>query len=223
MNLSIVEKFLLLAHHPTKGGFIISEIHINFGIIGSILLEMSFENYFRIENDRLMIKNERTPSNPLYSEIFIRIRDSKKARKLKYWVTRLNSKSNKYKWMILKDLQKKGLIDIEDKKFLWLIPYKKSRLTDSLAHDRFIQELKNNISNRHDISNENTVVLALVDACKMHKVFAKSRAEVKVLKKDLKSVIEESAVGDTVDETIKEVQRAITNTIAASTVVITAS
>lgn len=37
MKLSIVELFLLLAHHPSKGRFVINDMLINYGIIAAIL------------------------------------------------------------------------------------------------------------------------------------------------------------------------------------------
>ena len=97
MNLSSVEKFLVLAHHPQKGKFMISDIHINYGIIGAILLDMSLEDKIKIENDRLVLKGSIELDDLIRSEIALQISQSTKPRKIRYWMSKLARKSRKYK------------------------------------------------------------------------------------------------------------------------------
>jgi hypothetical protein len=56
MELNITEKFLLLGLHPEKGRFIISDVHLSYGLVGAILLEMSIDNRIAIENNRVILK-----------------------------------------------------------------------------------------------------------------------------------------------------------------------
>lgn len=218
MKLSTVEKFLLIAQHSNKGKFIISDMHINYGIIGAILLEMSLEHKIIIENDKLVLKNSGIDDNQIISEITIMISNSKKLRKIKYWITKLARKSRKYKWTILTELECKKIIRIENKKFLEFIPYKKSYLIDSKTRDNLIQKLKSNILFHQELSNENVVVLGLIEACKMHKIITSDKDELKTIRKVLKEIIKESPIADTVNKTIKQVQAAIIGAIIASTV-----
>ncbi len=53
MDLNTVEKFLLLAQHPQKGRNISSDLHINYGIIGAILLELSLDGELVLDNNKL--------------------------------------------------------------------------------------------------------------------------------------------------------------------------
>jgi len=219
MELNTVEKFLLIAQHPEKGRFTISEIHIKYGIIGALLMEMSLVETIDIEKDRLILKNQKIISDPVTKEISLIIKNSKKPRKVKYWITRLSRKSLKYKWTFLEGLVKKKLIRIENKKFLGLIPYRRNYLVESKTRYNLIQELKKNILSRRDISNENIVLLGLIEACKMHKIISSDRDELKKIKKELKVIIKESPIAGTVDKTIREVQAAIVVALVASTVV----
>ncbi len=66
MNLNTAEKFLLIAQHPVKGRFTISDVQINYGIIGALLLEMSLENRIAIEENILILKNEKSSENTYY-------------------------------------------------------------------------------------------------------------------------------------------------------------
>lgn len=216
MKLSTVEKFLLIAHHPNKGRFVVSEMNINYGIIGAILLEMSLEDKVIVENDNLILKNSRSAGNQIVSEISIMISSSNKPRKIKYWITKLASRSGKYKWIILNELSGKNFIRIENKTFLGFIRYKRSYLIDGRARDKLIQQLRSNILFRQEKSNESVVLLGLIEACKMHPIIASNKGELKVIRKKLKQIIKESPIADTVDKTIKQVQAAIFGAIIAS-------
>ena len=217
MKLSTVENFLLIAHHPNKGRFVVSEMNINYGIIGAILLEMSLEDKVIIENDSLILKNSRSTGNQIVSEISIMISSSKKPRKIKYWITKLSSKSRKYKWIILNELSGKNFMRIENKTFLGFIRYKRSYLIDNRTRDNLIQQLRNNILFQQELSNENVVLLGLIEACKMHNIIASNKDELKAIRKKLKQIIKESPIADSVDKTIKQVQGAILGAIIAST------
>lgn len=223
MKLNTLSKFLLLAHHPEKGGFLISDAHINYGIIGAALLEMSLDGQINIEKNKLILLKEANSDNSIISEILKEIKSSKKTRKIKYWITKLARKSRKFKWAILSDLEKNKLLKIEDRKFIGLISYKKSYLVESNTRNDLIIQLKKDALSGGDLSNETILVLGLIEACKMHKIITSDKVELKKLKQELKEIIKESPIADTVDKTIKQVQAAIIGAIIASTVAASAS
>ncbi|MCD6322766.1 MAG: GPP34 family phosphoprotein, partial [Clostridiales bacterium] len=112
---------------------------------------------------------------------------------------------------------------IENRKFLGLIPYRKSYLIDGTTRENLISQLRNNVLFRHDLNEDSILMLGLIEACKMHKIITSDREELKKLKKELKEIIKESPIADTVDKTIKQVQAAIIGAIVASTVVASSS
>ena len=130
-KLSIIEKFLLVSQHPDKGRFIIPQMQLHYGLAGAILLEMSIEKRLKIENKRLILIDNKPHSHPIFNMVIDTIRQSSKARRIRYWINKLNRKAYKYKWAFMKDLEDKRIIRIEFKKFLGLIPYKKSYMIDS--------------------------------------------------------------------------------------------
>ena len=222
MKLNTLAKFLLVAHHPEKGRFLISSIHINYGIIGAALLEMSRDGQIKIEGNKLILIKNEASDHPIISEISTEIRNSKKPRKVKYWVTKLAQRSRKFKWIILSDLEKNKLLRIEEKKFLGLIPYRKTYLIGAATRENMIRQLRNNVLFRSELEEDSILMLGLVEACKMHKIITSDRVELKKLKKELKEVIKESSITETADKTIKEVQAAIVRAISASAAAATA-
>lgn len=218
MKLSTLNKFILIAHHPRKGQFLISPIHLNYGIIGAALLEMSFNKQIKIEDNKLILLNNKSSDNSISSEILDTIRLSRETRKIRYWIIKLTKKPRKFKWKTLANLEEKKLLKIENRKFLGLIPYKRSYLTESNSRDKLINQLKSDILSGRDLDNDTVILLSLVEACKMHKIITSNKDEIKILKIKLNKIIKDNSIADTVDETIKQVQAAIITAIIIPTI-----
>lgn len=211
MQLNTAEKFLLIAHHPEKSRFTISSIQMEYGIIGAILMDLTLDNKVTLENKILVPAQITTRSqNQAFTEIITMIGDSVKPRTVKHWISRLARRYNRYKWLLIGELENKNIIRIENKKLLGLIPYRSSYLTENIARSNLIQQLKNNILFGKELNNEAIAILGMVEACSMHKLLAPDRDERKKLKTQLKQVIKESPIAGIVDQTIKQVQAAIT-------------
>jgi len=84
--------------------------------------------------------------------------------------------------------------------------------------NRLIRQLRECILFHKELNNENTVLLGLVEACRMHKILSSDREELKTIRKELKAIIKESPIAETVGETIKQVQIAIISSVAAASV-----
>jgi hypothetical protein len=216
MKLSTAEKFLLIGHHPEKGRFLISGFQLEYGVIGAILLDMTLENMIITENERLIVKKGVMSNDQVHSEISSLIVNARKPQKIRYWITRLARRSGKYKWLILNELTSKRVIRIENKKFLGIIPYRKSYLMESYTRMNLIQELKSSTLYHKDLNNETVVILGMIEACKMHRIITSDKDELKILRKELKEVIKESPIAGTVNETIKQVQAAIIGAVIAT-------
>jgi hypothetical protein len=220
MSLNVTEKFLLLAQHPEKGRFVISGLQLQYGIIGSILLEMSMTKKIIIENDKLVLKSNRRDPNPIIAEIEEQLRNSSKPRKIRYWMNKLGQKANKYKRILLDGMDKKMIIRIERKRFVGIIPYKLHFLVNHSLRREMLKRLKREVlSPTEHIDDEDILLLGLIEACKMHTVFTSDKAELKLIKKELKGVIADSPIAKSVDETIKQVQAAILVSMIATTAV----
>jgi len=222
MELSTVEKFILLAQHPEKARFTIGGVQLNYGIIGALLLEMSQEKIVMLEDGKLVLKDRKRHKNPLVSEIVEMIEASEKKRKIKYWIIRLNRKSYKFKWAILNEMDKRRLVRIEHKKFLGLIPYKLCYLRDGRTREKLIQHIRKAILHPSlaEITNDDIALMGLVEAGKMHKTIASNKEELKRIRKELKEVIKNSPIAGVIDETIRQVQAAIVASMITTTVVV---
>jgi hypothetical protein len=218
-NFNTAEKFLLIAHHPEKGRFKISQIYIQYGIAGALLLDMTLENRIEMEEKRLILKSASVSGDPVINDAVTLMTQSTKPRKADYWVRKLATRHNRYKWQVLKGLVDKRMVRIEEKKFLGLIPYRQSYLVESYTRSSLIRQLKSEImAYTREPSSASMAVAGLIEACRMYRILSDDRDELKTIRTQLKKIIKESPVSDVVSQTIRQVQIAIISSITAAIV-----
>jgi len=223
-ELSIPEKFLIIAHHPDKGRFRISPIYLKYGLAGALLLEMSVEGNIHIENgkltpgneEKLISGNEGKPGHPILEDYSRKIRGADRSRHIRYWIRRFAMRSDHMKWQLLNGLEKKRILRIEHHKILGLIPLRSSHLMNKKLQYDLIREARNGIMQRGEAGEAQLALLGLVHACKMHRIIGRERSEIKVIRRKLKELLKESPIAEGVDQTIRQVQAAIIAAVATS-------
>ena len=216
------EKFLILIQNPEKSNCLISDQMRNVGLIGSILMDLVNEKSIDIENGKIKAKTTKTKLSISHKQILGLISQSKKSKKIKTWISKFSIRSRQYQKQIFKQLEKKRMIRIEYKKFLFF-KYYKTRLIDRKIREQIIKEIRDVIFNNKLIDNDNAAILGLIQACKMHKLICNDKKEIKVCKLKLKEIIKNDSISQGVDKVIKEMQAAIAVIITTSTVVTTSS
>lgn len=216
-SLSLREKFIIITHHQKKGKFVVSDIVLNHGIIGALLLELSTDELVQIKDKKLTVKSKKT-KDALLSEILDKISDSSKERNVKTWVRRLNRKSKKYKWSILNSLSDKKVIRIEKRKFIGLIPYRLTYFTENEIRDRLIENIYELVLKNKKPGNEDLAFFGLIQACKLQKLFCSNKTERKEFTKNLKEILDKNPINEAVEKSIKEMQVAIVGVIAGAAV-----
>ena len=119
MELSLIEKFILLSLDVKKGKFLIDSMSLNYGIAGAILLELSELNKISIKNKKIVVTDNKLTKISIVNACIKLINNSRKQRKAKYWVYKIGNKSSGFKKMILKDLYDKKIIKINRKTYVW--------------------------------------------------------------------------------------------------------
>ncbi|HNX67157.1 MAG TPA: GPP34 family phosphoprotein [Bacteroidales bacterium] len=216
MDLTISEEFLLLAHHPEKGRFIVPDTQLTYGIIGALLLDMSSENRIAVEKGKLILKSTERSNNQAISEITKLMSETAKPLKVRHWLSRLERKSYRYKWIIIEGLESKRLMRIEGRKFLGIIPYRKCFLTENMTRNKLIVHIKNRILFQNGSGGESVGILGLIEACEMERLITTDREEIKAVRKALKKIVKDSPIADITNNVIREIEFEIFAAMAAS-------
>ena len=215
MELNLPETFLLLSLKPNKPGFLIPTEKLNPGMIGAIFMELSLKNMMEIKDKQLIIK--KLPKNLDYpfDEIVSRIFKSKKEKKIKSWISLFSHRGRKYRTHILRDLEKKGLIRITEKKFLF-IPYKSASLIKKGIREDIIANLRTVLLKGKNINNQSASILSLIQACKIQKVLSKDKSDFRNIKIKLKAILKSDSISQDVNQVIKEMQAAIIGAVVVT-------
>jgi len=220
------EKFLLLAHHPRKGKFTDSRLsgdYVKYGMMGAIFLDLSLKGAIELKNKVIRVTGKKDNLYPEAEEILQRLRESRKPKKVKYWIRKMGSRGNRYKKRMLQRMKDKGLIRIEKKKFLGLIPYQKTWLLKTDQRHKMLLHLREVVMGRQKAGTEEAMLLGMIRACRIYRILVQQKGEQKEIKKALKQFMEENAIAGAVDQTLREIQAAIFASIGAASAASAAS
>jgi hypothetical protein len=215
-NLTIPEKFLLIAHHPTRGRFMLRSIYLKYGLTGSVLLEMSLKIPIQFDRGKLIPGEIPGEGHPVVLDFARKIREARHPHTIRYWIRSLARRSNHHVRIFLGELEKKRILRIEERKFLGLLPYHLSFLIQRKLQYDLVREIRYSLLHSGEIDNEQAALLGLIQACRMQRIITTDRSERKLVRSKLKTLLKESPVAEGVDQTIRQVQAAIIGAVAAS-------
>jgi len=217
MKLNTSEKFLILALHPDKPRFLITQPALNAGFIGSILMDLSIDQMVEIKNSYIIHADKKSSGKEADRLILDKIMAASKPRKVKRWIANLSQRARKYRQLVLKDLEKNGFVKIESARFLFF-KYKRIRLINKPFRTQLAMELRNAILHGKSVDHERAAILGMVQACKMHKMLSTDKSDLAIIRKKLKVLITKDSITQGVGQVISEMQAAIVGAVIASTV-----
>ena len=221
MTLNTAEKFLILIQHPEKKRFMVSGQVKSAGLIGSILLDLTYNKNIKIEAKTLSLVSAKSDLSPSHQIILEQIDKSAKTRKIKAWVTRFVRKAGKYQKGIVAELENKGCIKIHPKRFLG-IKYYRTQLINKSIREQIINEVREIIFGYKKIDTGSSLILGLIEACKIYKIFCRDRKELKICKRKVREIMKSDLISQGVDAVIREMNEAIvavSASVAVSSVV----
>lgn len=221
ITLNLIEEFLLIALDDDKGQFVIDSTHLHYGFAGAILLELAQREKISIDGDYIHLKDAAPESEEVLNEAITLIQESKKTRKVKRWVEVLANKAGTLKKLTLNRLIEKGILEKEDHRFLWIIPYSKYP-TSNLTPENKVRDRLNAVmlqgaqSSAHDL-----MLLSLIDVSDLVKEAFRNQDDYREIKKKLKVLTQDIRISRAINKSIREIQTAIMIAIASTIVVST--
>lgn len=215
MKLTVAEKFLLIAKHPDKGRFILPEIQLNYGTIGAILMDLTLMEAVRVEEGRIIPMGS-SGGNSLHREILELSGQEARPHKIRWWIRKMVRKARRYRWEVMGWLEQKNVVTIEFRKFLGLLPYRRSYLIDKLKRSELLIHLRNCVLLQREATPDDMVLLSLMEACRLHRQISSDRQELKLIRSNLKKIVKENPVAGNVEEAIRQVRAALALSMAAS-------
>jgi hypothetical protein len=215
MERTVAELFLILALNPEKGRVTLDSIHFRYSLTGAILMDYLAGDEFRVEDKRLVpsLKINDDSIHMLFAE---RMMKSSRNRRISYWISRLTSKSRFIFSEMTKSLEKQGIIQIEQKKFLNIFPYKRYWFINKSIREKLIEEIRDILIRGKQPDKKQLMLLGVVDGSKAYRLIAKERGEANQLRKKNTELLKSDIMTSEINQAIKQVQASIISSVSAA-------
>lgn len=213
LELSLKEMLYLISVKADDGRS--NAEHLNFGLVGACLFELTEQDRITIKNKRIYLQDKSPTKDEALNLVLSQISKSRKTRKIKSWVSMLHNKSDRIKKRVRNQLRDKGILRQEKKKFLF-IPYTLHPVAKTGEQKKVLQHLQKIIPSKKTFEDKEANLIALSYASGAYRNIFSSRRQRREAKKRTKYLIKEGAIASSVNESIQEMQAAITAAVAAT-------
>lgn len=218
---NLYESFILLALDRLKGKFLIDSLSLNYGLAGALLLQLTKDELISVEQKKIVVKNNGSRENKILDDCLTLIKSSRKIRSAKYWVNKIGSRAGKYKIQILNDLVDKRILSVKKRKVLWIFTITNYPVIDNTQIDEVKNRLVDIVLNYRKPELDELLMLSLVNSCKLTRIIFPNKNDHKKANERLKELTKNIEIGETIAQTIKEIQAAVI--VASTTAAIAAS
>lgn len=216
MERSVAELFVILALNPEKGRISIDRVHFSYSLTGAILMDYLAGEEFRVENKRV-IPSLKINEDAIHTLFADRIMKSTRNRKISYWVMKLTRKNRFIFSEMTKSLEKQRIIQIEQKKFLNIFPYKRYWFLNKSIKEKLIEEIRDILVRGKQPDKKAIMLLGIIEASRAYRQIAKDRAEARELRRKNTELLKGDIMSQEISQAIKEVQAAIVASVTAAT------
>jgi len=220
--MKISEEFIILALKSGKAGYRIQIQALHAGLAGAFLMEMLLSKEIEIKDGFVNPASKARSSDEIHRQILDRIRMKPKPAKIRYWVNRIMRNTGKLKLERFEGLAHSGKLRLENKRFLF-IKYREIYLIDKSLQKKLVETLRHILSNKAEADENNILLLALTQACKMQRVLTRNRMELKEFNVRLKEFLKSNEIALKVDLVLRELQAVVVSAIAVSVASTTAA
>src|SRR5271157_230325 len=201
-NLNISEELLILCISNDKGSITNSAKSVlPHGLAGAVLADLALTSKIQIKDDRLLLSGLIPTGEALSDEIMTALSNEKKPRKLKHWVDNLGHKHNIKS--VVKRLVERHVIRIEQKRYLWVIPYELYPQQDASAKYWVKQHLRSIVLAGEKAESADIALLGLLRACRLLSLVF-THDEYKAAEKQVNELTEGEVFGEAIAKVLAD-------------------
>jgi golgi phosphoprotein 3 len=200
------EKLLLLALEEKKGNVTSFTIgSLRYGLAGALLADLAMQGKVRMAKNKLALVDATLTGDKILDEALGAIAADNEAHKVTRWIHTLGDRKISHR--IIDQLAEKGVLQREDKHFMWVIPYQGTNQLNASAKYLVKQQLRAMVLADEKPDPNAVVLLSLLKACRLlNLVF--TRDERKAANQRVGELVKGEDFGKAVARTIAEIEAA---------------
>lgn len=211
-----MEEIVLLALDDKTGKFVdLPPLALDQALAGAALLELAFHNRIDTDLTQLSLMSDQSTGNGLLDPILKEISKAKDKKDAKYWVGVLSGDGEKYQKAILGQLVSRGVLKMEEKKILWVIPGRRYPMINDQEEREVRKRIRAVVVDGEIPSPRDVVLISLASSCQLlRSVF--SDAEILAHSARIADVAKMDLIGRAVSKSVAEVQEAVMRAVIYS-------
>ena len=121
---NLYEEMFLLTIHEEKGTILSSaQSNLPYGLAGALLTELTLRGKLQVNpRHRVEVLDVNQTGDDFLDETLQEILAAEQPRKIGYWINKLSEDYKKISKRLVERLVREGIITVEDKRMLWVIP-----------------------------------------------------------------------------------------------------
>ena len=215
-NLNIPEKLFILTIDDDQGAVAsFAKPALRYGLAGALLAELALASKIQLVDGRLAVVDAASLGDPLLHATLAMIAASKKPRKLGRWIEIIGDKKAVKK--VAERMAEHGVITIEKKRFLWIIPNEVYPQKDASVKYWVKEHLRGVVLAGEQAEPADIALLSLLTACNMLRLVF-TRDERKAASKKIDVMAKGEVFGEAVAQLLRDIE-----TAAAAAVIVAAA
>jgi hypothetical protein len=204
--LTLAEKLFLLSIDDDDGAVapFLSET-LCFGVAGALIAELGQNGKIAVQDKKLEIIDNTPPGTEALDEALELISEEREAQKTSHWVKVLASRKPKKK--IASQLAAKNVLTIQEKRYIWVIPFEEQAQPVGSAKYWVKNHLRSVVLACEEPEQEDIVLFSLLKACRMLDLVF-TRDEQKAARRRVDELVKAEVFGKAVAKTLAVVEAA---------------
>ena len=207
-SLKLSEKLFCLAVNPKKGGIIINaSATLNMTLTGTVFVELMKRNLIFIKKGFIHVASSGITNDEIYEFFLKPVRVRKRGRKIRAWISWFSARGRKIQKLFIRNLVQKGILKLEEKRFLF-IPYSKICLSDSELVEDIRKEIEIALLNANQPTEESVILAMMVAKTNLMRRVFPARLQRREANRNLKK-LPETQVSKAVQDAIQMMQASV--------------
>lgn len=209
MNLYLHESVLLLGLDDEKGSFSLDSTYVYYGFAAALVMDLIIAERVAVEDGRIIVKTNALMDRKVLNDVLRRLRESKKKRKVTYWIHYLVQRISKLKSMAIEQLIKNGILERRKEKVLWVFNVNRYPSSDTGPENLLRARLHEIIFKDADPQPEERMLLTILQVCRLEKELITDKTQRKEAKEKIKALTKGDEMRKFVHDAILEMQTAV--------------
>ena len=209
MQLRFAEEIMLLLLHDEDGKFArVPEWSLKYALAGGVLMDLALADRVDTDMEQLLLVDSTPTGDDILDPTLADIAGASEVRSADFWVERVAERADEIKDAALDRLVAKGIVEVEEGRFLWVFRSRRYPVVDGKAEREVKLRIMEVLFSDMIPDPRDIVIICLADACGIFPELL-SKREAKMAQPRVEWVRKMDLIGRAVTAAIRNIEVAL--------------